>query len=364
MRPRDGLLPAFLLALWAAPAFAQSSATLKGMDLYRSETVTLDKIDKACSPLIESYVRLRNDGRKSAVQAAEKLKAQIDEELRKLGDLAFARMNFGEYMSSGEHAAYITFDLVDAKDAKTRMPFRPVPSGHPKDPEDLVAAWQQYSELGLSLAREGTIPATEHPSCPAYHCLWGSPTPELEALERRFIEGAVSNKKALIEVLNREADPRKRAGALYVLAYLREAKELTDLLFKALEDPSEEARAAALQIFSDIALYHKTVFIEIQKIIPVLDFPATSDRSGALGLLVALADNPTYRPYVMTRATPYLPPLLKMQQPNVHDLAFTLLSLLSQETYDRRDYQAWEDWVLRQKPAGAAAPEAPRKDGR
>lgn len=347
------------LALLPAPAWAQSTATFKGVDLYRSNSVTAEQVEQKVSPLLQSYLRLRNDGRPGVLKNAEKAKADIEAALKGLGEFAYAAMYYGEYITSGEHTAHVTFDVVEAKDAKARMPFKPAPAGSVKDPEGLLAAWQQFSELGEALLKKGELP-TGHESCKAYYCLWGASTPELKALERRFVEGAPRAKKELLEVLAKEADPRNRAAAVSLLSYLPEGKEVVDFMQAALEDPAEEVRGVALQALSDIALYHKSMFLEVQKIIPALDFPTVSDRSKALGVLVALSDNPSYRPYVLSRATPQLAALLRMRQPIIHDLAFALLTMLSKESYDRRDYKAWDDWVA----AHASAATVPSPPGR
>lgn len=345
----------------SSPVWAQSTATLKGMDVYRSETLTVEAVGKAAGPLIARYLRLRNSGTEKSFKFSEELRAEIEGKVRGLGKLAVASLYYGEYATSAEHTCYLTFDVVDEADAKARMAFRPAPTGRVKDPQGLLAAWRQYSDLGESLLAQGLI-TSDHPSCPAYYCLWGSATPELAALEKLFIEGAEPNKKLLLEVLDRDAEAQNRAAAVFVLSYLSDAKEVADIMQMALDDPGAEVRGAGLQVLSDVALFHKTVFLEPQKIIPMLDDPATSVRSRALGVLVALAGNPTYRPYVESRAAPYLLPLLKMEQPSVHDLAFTLLSMLSKETYGRRDYKAWESWISSQAAAGIAAPvPAPRK---
>jgi len=236
------------------------------------------------------------------------------------------------------------------------MPFHQAPKGRAIDPDGLLAAWQQYADAGDALARQGAVDGSVHPSCPGFFCLWGSPTPELAALEKKIAAGAPSDRKLLERVLEREADPRKRAAALYVLAYLPEGKEVVDLCFASLSDPAEEVRAAALQILSDVALYHKGVLIDLSKILPVLDYPTISDRSKALSVLVGLGDNPSYKPLLLTRGTPYLLGLLRLRQPSNHDLAFTLLSTLSQKSVGQRDYDGWTAWVKSQNSAAAEVP--------
>lgn len=331
--------------LLAPGRWTRAQVSVKGIDLYRSRSLAVEQIQQKLGSALNAFLYNRGDGRKSTLKTAGRLKTQIERDIRKLGDFASVELHYAEYVTSAERAAYVTFDVVDAQDAKTRMPFRPAPARQEPDPDGLLAAWQEYAELGNSLLRQGLLPATGRSSCPSFFCLWASTTSALEALEKRFADGAAPNKDALLKVFRHEASAQKRVAAVYLLSYLKDAPELTGLLLEALQDPAPAVRGAALQVFSDIALYHKSIFVEINRIIPVLDYPTSSDRAKALALLVGLADNPTYRPYVLTRATPYLPRLLRLKQPSNHDLAFTLLATLSQESFDRRDYASWESWV-------------------
>lgn len=343
------ILPLLLGAGVLAHAI-DDGAKYKGMDIYRSHAVTVEDIERRAGLLIQNYVSLRAEGRRESLKAAERLKPAIEERVRGLGKFAFLKLYFGEYLTSAERTAYITFDIVDPQDVKIRMPFRPIPGRHLKDPDGILAAWRQYLELATALMKQGLI-STEHPSCPAFYCPRGAATPELSSMENRFVSVVEPHKKFLLEVFRQEADPKKRAAALYLLSYLKDGKEVVQVMTQALDDPGEEVRAAALQILADISLYHKKYFMDVGKVIPLLDYPTVSDRSKTLALLVSIADNPVYRPYILTRATPYLVGLLKMKQPSHHDLAFTLLSMLSSEAFDRRDYASWEKWVAGQASA-------------
>ncbi len=337
---------ALAAALWAmaSPVCAQSTATLKGIDVYRSSVVTLEDIRRKSDRLLDSYLRQRNDGRRAAMKAAERTKTEIENQIRSLGKLAFVSMAYSEYVTSAERTAYVTFDVVDNADARTRMPFREAPSGYAGDPSGILEAWRQYSDLGQSQLDKGSI-STDRPACPGFYCTWGSSTPELEALEKRFSGEAPALKSDLKKVLDEDASPQSRSAALSVLSYLPDGAEVAALALSGLHDPSVEVRSAALQILSDLAIYHKEIFLDARDIIAALDYPTVSDRSKAMGVLVGLVDNVAYRPYVISRAAPYLVPLLKLSQPSNHDLAFTLLGVLSQQSYDRHDYDSWQKWV-------------------
>lgn len=351
------MFAALVVLLMLGSARAQSGPEYKGADLYRSKLVTVERIEKALAVPLRNYLRLRADGRRSAVANAEKLKPQIEAGIRKLGPIAFARLNYSEYYSSAERTAYLTFDVVDQADAKERMPFEPAPSGKAADPGGLLAAWQQYGELGRELTRQGLLASTDKPTCPALYCPYNSSgNAELSAFEARFAEGVPKHSSALRAAARTDADARARAAALYLISYSSDAAAAVEFLQSRLADPSEDARAAALQVLADVALYRKGQFVDAARLIPALDFPTVSDRGKAMSVIVGLIDNPTYKTYIAARAGPYLLELLKLKNPANHDLAYTLLSVLSQENHDRRDYAAWTKWVEAHAPPKAPAP--------
>lgn len=337
-------LAILLLAACAVPAASQSTATLKGIDVYRSASLDVDKVEQALRGRIDSYMRTINDQRHSVQKNRERLKDELESAARAFGDFTYVDMVYDHYATSAEHSAYITFDVVDAKDAKTRMPFGPAPKAEVSDPGGLLEAWQRYSAMGLALRARGEL-SFERPTCPAFYCLWGSATPELAALEKGFVDGVPKQQAALLDVLARDARPSRRAAAAQLLSYLQDGRLLSETMTGCLSDPSPEVRAAALQVLSDVASYHKNVFIDVQKVIAALDYPTVSDRSKALGVLVGLVDNPDYRTYLTSRAVPRLLALIRMNNPSAHDLSFTLLGIISGQAHGGREYEAWDKWA-------------------
>jgi hypothetical protein len=350
------------LAAGLAPCSAQeSSSTLKSIELYRSSELTIQQIENTLGPELRTYAQLRGSGRKAVEKAAEEQRAHLEKMLLELGPVAFAQIDYSQYITSAQKTAYITLEIVDKKDAAARMPFRKPPQGSRADPHGLLAAWADYQRAGLKLRDQGAFDAAERPSCPGFYCTWGSAAPELAGFERRFSDGARGDRKALIGVLEHDRDPANRAAALSVLSYGENGDEVAAEAVSALQDPAPEVRAAALDILSDIAAYHKNVFIEVSRVISALDYPLAVDRAKAMSVLVGLADRAAYRPYVVTRGAPYLSRLLKLQQPSNHDLAFTLLSMLSQQAYDQHDYDAWDAWAdgVQKSTAAVTVPPAP-----
>jgi hypothetical protein len=336
------LLAAFLLST-AAGARAQSTATLRGIDAYRSASLTSAEARSRFEPRLREYVQLRNFSNAGSAAKAEVLRRDMQKEAESLPGVAWSELHVSEYFTSVDHAMYAVFDVVDRADG-SRLAFSPAPKSTVRDPDGLLAAWRKYVAAGEAVSLRGEM-SVERPNCPGFYCLWGG-TPELDAAQAPFVAGASARGSELRRVLRDSADGEARSAALFVLSYSTAGSEVVDLCQEALVDPDSNVRGAALQILADIANRHSEVPIPLNRVLARLDDPAFNVRGKAMGLLVPLADRPAYRP-AMFAAAPRLAELLKLSQPESRDLAFTLLGMLSKKSYDRQDYAAWDAWAAK-----------------
>lgn len=335
------LVLAFLAA--ASGAFAQSSATLRAVDVYRSAAFSADDARKRFGADLREIVALRNAHRPAAAEKAEALRLRVERAAAKTPGVAFVELHLSEYFTSVDHAIYAVFDVVDAADS-SRLSFAPAPKARIPDPEGLLAAWKSYVELGETLSRRGQMPV-DRPACPGFYCLWGG-TPELDAAHQRFVTGAEKRSEELRRVLSADADGEKRASALFVLSYLRAGEKVSRLCREALSDSDARVRGAALQILADIVNNHKDVEIDLEPVLRRLDDPRAGVRGKAMGLMVPLAENPAHRKQMFSVA-PRLAALVRLEQPESRDLSFTLLGLISRKNWDRLDFAAWDAWAAR-----------------
>lgn len=333
------------MTLAARPAAAESSVTVKGLDVYRSQTLDAKGVYSAAQPELSQFLRLRRSNRRGDEAAIQRAKEALEAKIRGLGAVSSVKVFYSEYADGAQKTAYVTVDAVDAADVAARTAFDRAPAGHEGDPGGALDAWRRYAELGESLFRQGQLSLADRPECPGLYCSYGSSTPELSALQKRLVAAAVSHRDELRAAASSDADPRRRAAALFALAYSPDGKLVVEASLNALRDPAEEVRGAGLQVLADVALYHKSFFIDSSRVIPVLDDPSASVRSKALAVIQALSGNNSYRTYLASRASPALLALLKLLQPANHDLAYTALASLSGQSYGERDYGAWAGWV-------------------
>ena len=341
IRAMRAALIAAALCLPALRASAQSTATLRGIDVYRSRALTQDEARRRFGLLLREYVTLRNAHRPASDEKAESMRAAMEKEVSAIPRVAWARVHVTEYFTSTDRAMYAIFDVVDESDL-SRLAFNPRPKSSLKDPSGLLALWRKYTDLGETLSRRGEMPL-ERPACPGFYCLWGG-TPELDAMQAQFLEGVRKEGEALRRIVAEDSDGAKRAAALYVLSYGPRGADVVKACEEALSDPDSSVRGAALAILADIANNHPEVLIAIEKVLPRLDDPDFSNRGKAMGLLVPLCEKDMYRPSIL-KAAPRLVELLKLEHPESKALSYTVLSLVSKKNYDRREISAWEGWA-------------------
>jgi hypothetical protein len=332
-----------LLAVAAGPSRAQSTSTLRGIDVYRSTVLSSDDAERLYGDRIREYVRLRNDHSPRTSEKAEELRLAIKAEVAAKPGVAFADLEFAEFFTSVDHAMYAVFDVVDAEDS-SRLAFKPVPKGSLKDPDGLIAKWRRYMDIGERLSQRGEM-SFERPNCPGFYCLWGG-SEEIDGLQSAMRDGALKDGDELRSILLADKDGAKRADALFVLSYSSSGWAVLGLCHDALVDPDPRVRGAALQILSDLANHHPELPIALDRVLPRIDDPTSAVRGKAMGVLVPLAEKKAYRQSMYAWA-PRLVALLKMHQPESRDLAYTLLGIISEQSYDRADVAAWEKWAKR-----------------
>lgn len=344
---RTTLLAALLFST-ALGARAQSTATLRGIDVYRSSVLTPEEAHRRFDARLYEYTHLRNLRTPGSMAKAEELRRVMEKETEAFPGVAWAELHVSEYFTSVDHAMYAVFDVVDRADA-SRLAFTPQPKSPATDPGGLLAAWHKYVAAGEAVSLRGEM-TVDRPNCPGFYCLWGG-TPELDAAQDAFVDGAVKHGGDLRRVLRGAADGDSRSAALFVLSYSTAGADVVALCREALDDPDSSVRGAALQILADIANRHPELTIALDRVLPRLDDPAFNVRGKAMGLLVPLAEREAYREDIV-RYAPRLAALLRLNQPESHDLAFTILGILSKKSFDRQDFASWDAWAAKAAATG------------
>ena len=319
---------------------AVAQPSLKGIDLFGTTQITLEQVQKQYGGQIQQFARARisNDTLRT-----ERLKREIESNIHQMGDFAYVKLSLIRSYDPGR-PAYLTIDVVDAKDRESRMRFLPAPKGSFPDPEGLLALWDEYMKTGSGLVEKDELDF-EKMECPAFHCLFGFDHPKLKKFGPIFASRVPENKARLIQILQEDRNAERRACAAFLLAHIQDGQELVHVLLPSIFDPDESVRNNAMRVLGFISIDHKELRIPIEPVLEALRFPATTDRNKASFILCGMSDRAEYQKAIIQQGGPVLLQMLNLSQPNNHDHAYIILRTISGKEFGDRDYEAWEKWL-------------------
>lgn len=326
-----------------AVSLTQSTPTL---DIYR--TTQLQELDvvkryddkiKKMSALIYAKNGIKNE--KAAVQYV-KLQNDIIADIQNQGRFAYVGLSAIRYPK--DRAIHFTLDVVDADDKNRAFDFLPAPTKNIADPDDLISQWLAYERTGFALFsanNQGPI----FKNCPANHCLFGFEEPVLQKYASIFNHLVPKNRLLLISVLREDRDPQKRSAAAYLLAHIKNGKEVVDVLTPSIFDSNSTVRNNVLRVIAMTLEKNNQVYFPAYLLPKLLDFPTATDRNKALYILSVLIKKHYYANYIKRHCLNLLLYELKLFQPNLHDLAYSILKQISGKYFAERDYNAWQKWA-------------------
>lgn len=330
----------FCALLLGLPPLAVAQPSLKGIDLFGTTQITLDQVQKQYGDQIQQFVQAQVN---EDTLRAKKLKQEIESGIHRMGDFAYVKLSLIRSYDPG-HPAYLTVDVVDAKDRESRMRFLPAPKGSFQDPEGLLALWEEYMKTGSELVEKDELDF-EKMECPAFHCVFGFDHPKLKKFGPIFTSRVPENKARLIQILQEDKNADHRANAAFLLAHNQDGQELVSVLVPSIFDPEEPVRNNAMRVLGFISIDHKELRIPVEPVLEALRFPATTDRNKASFILCGMSDRAECQKAIIQQGGPVLLQMLKLSQPNNHDHAYIILRTISGKEFGDRDYEAWEKWL-------------------
>lgn len=324
------------------------SNNLYTLDIYGTNKLSIDLIQlkyhsefNRLAKIMQSPSEINSNG-----QMVADLFQKITVGIKSMGKFSF--VNISPILYQNDKLTHFTIDIVDQNDKRRSFYFLPKPHRTIQDPDHLIATWMEYQNTGLSIFyKEKQFPSFA--SCPAHHCLYGFDRKELKKYKTIFDHLVEKDKSQLIDILRNDRDANKRATAAFLLAHIKSANELINILIPSIYDSNDEVRNNVMRVIGFTLLTAKGINVPISKIVPALDFPMTTDRNKALLIISSLVNNSTYAKYIIHHCSKELIAELKLQQPNVHGLAYMILKKVSGKNYSDRDYKSWEMWLKKNR---------------
>jgi hypothetical protein len=347
---RSSLLAFSLCLLMASVTHSLEPGKLGNVDVFGVDPKSIAELERCFGAAAEEYVAAASTPGQSA--HARELAARLEQAIKEAGGFKAVELSAVHY-STPHVPSDLTFNITLAD--KTWIEYLPTPQDNVPDPDGLLASWQEYEKTGSALDYSGQL--AESAACQAHHCLYGFDHPMLWPYGVKFTRQVPPDRSELIKVLRTDKDDRKRASAAYLLAHLREARDVLETLLPQLRDPSPRVRNSVLRVVAIMAEHGEARSISIGPILPFLASPVLTDRNKAVSIVAALANDKNYREILIQRSGCDLIRLLETKQPNQNEFAHTALVKLRGEDLSASDAQAWIQWLQTQKVSCPAEPE-------
>ena len=336
-------------------ALRAGAASIDTIDVYGVDQHTSDAIIKKYAPevakielyLQDEFTRARpgEEISKPTENIIKKRFALIDKITKEYG---FRFVDFQTVLYPGNDTVYTTIEIVDKNHLERLRFVNRVPLGEHEEKRsphkaDLIEAMIEYTSIGFSLIMNHQLGSTLT-TCPVYHCVVGFEHPKLKHYLTMFNNGAIKEKALIIETLDHDNDPERRAAAAFLVGHFRDPDEIITILSTHVEDKNEGVRNNVMRVIAEtIAKAHITQ-LDVTPFLDALDSPYTTDRNKALYVLMGGVNSKSSQPIIQKSGDKLLA-LLKLKQPNNHDLAYSILKKISGKDFGSTNVAAWTTWV-------------------
>jgi hypothetical protein len=258
----------------------------------------------------------------------------------------FLYVDFNTVFYSGDKNQYTTIEII-RKNQRSRLKFissmTQENSFQPKD--DLINQMIIFENIETKLMLNNQLD-TKKIFCPVYHCTSGFQHPELKPYLEIFNQGAEKEKQLLIDTMNHDVNPQRRAAAAFLTAHLNDPQEIIHLLLSHVKDKDNGVRNNVIRVIASTMAKANIKTIDLKPFMVLLNSPVETDRNKALWILLVAADSPTARKILRQNVGPQLLSLLALKQPNNHELAYLILKKISGKDLGEYNVPGWQNWLV------------------
>lgn len=338
-----------------------SASTSAAVDVYGVDPATSVKILKKYSKSIgeiESHLQQEMAKENPAERMDHPLDNIAKKRLALIAEITkknnYKYVNFDTIFYPADNSLYTTIEIVDKNHPErirfvNSTPYRKLEKGI-SHKLDLIDEMNIYTGIGMDLIINKQM-SSAMGSCPVYHCGVGFNHPKLKPYLRLFNNGAIKNKKLIIETLNHDPDPERRAAAAFLVAHFNNPQEIIAVLSPHITDKDEGVRNNVMRVIGETVGNAHITNLDIMPFIDALDSPYTTDRNKALLVLSNAMQSKALRKELLEKGSDKLLALIQLKQPNNHDLAYSILKKISGKDFGATNVVAWSKWVAAEKGA-------------
>lgn len=321
---------------------AKNIVDIYGLDAKKSDEIIKKYANKVA--VIEGLLLNRRRGKHNNIDLDKLLlkKKSLLNEIKKEG--GFLYVDFNTIFYPGNKNQYTTIEVVQ-KDQPERL--RYINTEYAKNYKlkaDLINQMIAFSNLEFQLMINNQLNLKDI-SCPVYHCISGFHHPKLKPYLEIFNTGVIKEKTLIINTLNGDPDPSRRAAAAFLLGHFKDPNEIISLLMRHVNDRDSGVRNNVIRVIAATIFKAKIDHINVLPFLDLLDSPETTDRNKALGVLAKAVESQDGKKIIIQKGGEKLLTILKLKQPNNHDIAYLILKKISGKDFGDNNIAAWKKWL-------------------
>lgn len=209
---------------------------------------------------------------------------------------------------------------------------------------DLIETMVEFTKLETNLLITNQLDISNL-SCPVYHCVSGFHHPKLKPFLATFNKGVLRDKQLIIETLNQDKDPQRRAAAAFLVGHFKDPQEIIAILSPHVNDHDEGVRNNVIRVISG-TIHKAKIDMDPSPFITLLDSPSVTDRNKSLLVLITLSKSPTRKAEIARQGGENLLKLLSLKQPNNHNEAYLILKNISGQDLGEHNITGWRKWLV------------------
>ncbi|NBX84594.1 MAG: HEAT repeat domain-containing protein [Gammaproteobacteria bacterium] len=319
--------------LWTCFAFADDVDVYGADDELASEIIQKygDKVLHLEKELI--YARMHHLQVRSLLQRQLLLQQRIQSRYR------IKRVNFETVYYPTTQTTYTTIQVLDHDFPRgDNYPRYQAKSGHDVV-DDMILFTEKIPQLYLKNPQ-----FADNPVCKDFQCIVPD-DPIVENDLENFRKKVSQNPQFIIQTIEKDPILDRRRAAIFLLAYFKDPQEIARVLNQTLKDKNYYIRHDTLRVFGELYAKAPDITFDIQSVLQSLKADHVAERNKALIFVNEMVSKQKYHQEVKQHAALQLVKLLKLKQPNNHDLAYEILVKISHHPYPSDAILVWEAWA-------------------
>lgn len=332
-------------------ATAENVVDIYGTEKNQSEDI-LKKYSKEIAEIQSDYLKeislnLNGKDNDESIAKITKNKTLLAEKIKK--EEGFLFVDFQTVIYPNYKNIYTTIEVIkDEQPDRMRFISREVITKNngkiSKIKADLIEKMIDYEDISFKLIRDDQL-NLKNQLCPVYHCISGFNHSKLKPYLKIFNSGAIKEKKLILDTLNHDPNPERRAASAFLIGHFNDPKEIISLLLPHVNDGNNGVRNNVMRVIAATMSKANINQINAMPFLDLLNSPYTTDRNKALCVLYKAVESRDSKNLVIQKGGDRLLALLRLKQPNNHDIAYLILKKISDKDLGETNILAWEQWL-------------------